>query len=212
MPADPAWSEHGGFAAELAVPLRGERVALEPLRPDHADGLWEAAQAEEIWDWLFDLSSSREFFDGWLEASVAATREGREGVFAVRRLSDGELVGSSRFLNVRPYDRVVEIGWTWFDPRVWRSGVNVETKLLQMTHAFEALGCVRVELKTDARNERSRAAMAALPAQFEGVLRKHMIIPGVGQRDSAYYSVIDSEWPEVRANLERRLERPRSQS
>ncbi len=108
-------------------------------------------------------------------------------------------------MNVRPADRVVEIGWTWFHPRVWRGGVNVETKLLQMTHAFETLGCVRVELKTDARNERSRGAMAALPAQFEGVMRKHMIIPEVGQRDSAYYSVIDSEWPAVRANLERRL-------
>ena len=109
-------------------------------------------------------------------------------------------------MSVRPPDRVVEIGWTWFDPSVWRSGVNVETKLLRSTHAFETLGCVRVELKTDARNERSRAAMAALPAQFEGVMRNHMIVPGMGQRDSAYYSVVDSEWPAVRANLRRRLE------
>jgi RimJ/RimL family protein N-acetyltransferase len=108
---------------------------------------------------------------------------------------------------VRPADRVVEIGWTWFNPQVWRSGVNTETKLLQMTHAFETLGCVRVELKTDARNERSRAAIAALPAQFEGVLRNHMIVPEIGQRDSAYYSVIESEWPEVRAGLRRRLGR-----
>lgn len=194
-----------GFPAALAVQLQGERVALEPLAPKHADGLWEAAQADEIWPWLVSLNSSRELFDGWFEASLSATREDREGVFAIRQLDGGELVGSSRFLNVRPYDRVVEIGWTWFNPRVWRRGVNVETKLLQMTHAFETLGCVRVELKTDARNERSRNAMAALPAQFEGVMRKHMIIPEVGQRDSAYYSVIDSEWPEVRANLERRL-------
>lgn len=196
-----------GFPAELAVPLQGERVALEPLAPEHAEGLWEAAQAEEIWAWLTALNESRERFDRWLEMSLAATREGREGVFAVRELGGGELVGSSRFMAVRPADRVVEIGWTWFDPRVWRSGVNTETKLLQMTHAFETLGCVRVELKTDARNERSRAAMAALPAQFEGVLRNHMIVPEIGQRDSAYYSVIESEWPEVRANLERRLAR-----
>jgi RimJ/RimL family protein N-acetyltransferase len=100
---------------------------------------------------------------------------------------------------------VVEIGWTWFNPRVWRSGVNVETKLLLMAHAFETLDCVRVELKTDARNERSRGAMAALPAQFEGVLRNHMIVPGIGQRDSAYYSVIESEWPAVRGTLQGRL-------
>ena len=194
-----------GFPVELAVPLRGERVALEPLAAEHGDGLWDAAQAEEIWAWLTPLNESREQFERWLETSVEATAEGREGVFAIRDLGDGELVGSSRYMNVRPPDRVVEIGWTWFNPRVWRRGLNVETKLLQMTHAFEALGCVRVELKTDARNERSRGAMAALPAQFEGVLRNHMIVPGIGQRDSAYYSVIDSEWPQVRANLERRL-------
>jgi N-acetyltransferase len=194
-----------GFPAELAVPMRGERVALEPLRAEHGDGLWEAAQAEEIWAWLTPLNSSRELFDGWLETSVSATGEGREGVFAIRELAGGELVGSSRFQNVRADDRVVEIGWTWFHPRVWGGGLNVETKLLLMGHAFEGLGCVRVELKTDARNERSRGAMAALPAQFEGVMRKHMIVPLIGQRDSAYYSVIDSEWPEVRANLQRRL-------
>jgi RimJ/RimL family protein N-acetyltransferase len=88
---------------------------------------------------------------------------------------------------------------------MWRTGANVEAKLLMFEHAFEALGCMRVELKTDARNERSRAAMAALPAQFEGIARKHMLMPGVGVRDSAYYSVIDDDWPEVRANLERRL-------
>jgi len=195
----------GGFPAELAVPLRGELVALEPLAPEHSEGLWEAAQAEEIWTWLTKLNSNRELFDRWFASSLEATREGREGVFAIRELGDGALVGSSRFLNVRPADRVVEIGWTWFNPRVWRGGVNVETKLLQMTHAFERLGCVRVEFKTDARNERSRRAIAALPARFEGVMRKHMIVPGVGQRDSAYFSVIDAEWPAVRANLERRL-------
>jgi N-acetyltransferase len=197
-----------GFTAALAVPLRGERVALEPLAPEHAEGLWEAAQAEEIWAWLTALNESRELFDAWFETALAATREDREGVFAVRALDGGELVGSSRFMAVRPADRVVEIGWTWFHPRVWRGGVNVETKLLQMTHSFETLGCVRVELKTDARNERSRRAMAALPARFEGVMRNHMIVPGIGQRDSAYYSVIDSEWPGVRANLQRRLRRP----
>ena len=102
---------------------------------------------------------------------------------------------------------MVEIGWTWFNPQAWRTGVNVETKLLMLAPRLRDLGCVRVELKTDARNERSRAAMAALPAQFEGILRNHMIVPDVGQRDSAYYSVIDSEWPAVRANLERRLAR-----
>ena len=102
---------------------------------------------------------------------------------------------------------MVEIGWTWFNPSVWKTGVNVETKLLMFTRAFETLGCVRVELKTDARNDRSRGAMARLPAQFEGIMRKHQITPDVGQRDSAYFSVIDDEWPTVRAALDARLAR-----
>jgi RimJ/RimL family protein N-acetyltransferase len=106
---------------------------------------------------------------------------------------------------VRRYDRVVEVGWTWFNPSVWRAGLNIETKLLMFTNAFETLGCVRVELKTDARNERSRGAMARLPARFEGIMRKHMIVPDVGQRDSAYYSVIDDDWPVVRDSLRARL-------
>lgn len=201
MVVDGAWGE-------LAPRLQGELIVLEPLERAHADGLWAAAQAPEIWRWLTPIGSSRESFDRWLELSLAARHEGREGVFAIRDRRNDGLVGSSRYLNVRPADRVLEIGWTWLNPSVWRTGINVEAKLLLMEHAFERLGCVRVELKTDARNERSRAAMAALPAQFEGVLRNHMIVPGVGQRDSAYYSVIPSEWPAVRLNLERRLGRP----
>jgi N-acetyltransferase len=191
----------------LAPRLEGERVVLEPLDSAHADGLWRAAQAPEIWRWLAHIGSSREYFDKWMRISLQASAEGREGVFATRDRRGGDLVGSTRYLNVRPADRVVEIGWTWLNPEAWRTGINVEAKLLMFGHAFETLECVRVELKTDARNERSRAAMAALPAQFEGIMRNHMIVPDVGVRDTAYFSVIDEEWPEVRANLERRLGR-----
>lgn len=191
----------------LATRLEGELVVLEPLRESHAEELWRAAQAPEIWTWLANVGEDRELFDYWMRLSLEAMAEGREAVFAIRRRADEAVVGSSRYLNVRPADRVVEVGWTWFNPSAWRTGANLETKLLLFGHAFETLGCVRVELKTDARNERSRAAMAALPAQFEGVLRKHMIVPTVGVRDSAYYSVVDDEWPAVRANLERRLSR-----
>jgi N-acetyltransferase len=191
----------------LAPRLEGELVVLEPLRAGHADELWQAAQAPEVWDWLTDIGADREVFARFMELSLEAAASGREGVFVVRRRGDGKVVGSSRYLNLRPADRVVEIGWTWFNPAAWRTGVNLETKLLLLGHAFEGLECVRVEFKTDARNERSRAALTALPAQFEGVLRNHMIVPGVGQRDSAYFSVIDSEWPAVRGNLERRLAR-----
>jgi RimJ/RimL family protein N-acetyltransferase len=195
------------WEGRLAMPLEGELVALEPLEEAHAEGLWSAAQAPEIWQWLAHVGETRERFDAWFDLSLAAQREGREGVFAVRDRRRGELVGSTRYLAVRPADRALEIGWTWLNPAAWRSGINVEQKLLLLGHAFETLGCVRVELKTDARNERSRAAMAAIPAQFEGVHRNHMIVPDVGQRDSAFFSVIDSEWPAVRANLERRLAR-----
>jgi RimJ/RimL family protein N-acetyltransferase len=199
-----------GVEGPLTTTLAGRLVTLEPLAEGHRDGLWEAAQADEIWIWLAHLNKSREFFDYWFDLTLASDaagegKPGETGAFAVRRNADGVLVGSSRYLGVRRHDRVVEIGWTWFNPSAWRTGANIETKLLMFTRAFEALGCVRVELKTDARNERSRGAMAALPAQFEGIMRKHQITPDVGQRDSAYYSVIDEEWPAVRAALEARL-------
>jgi RimJ/RimL family protein N-acetyltransferase len=189
----------------LATRLEGELVVLEPLDPAHAEGLWEAAQAPETWAWLTNIGAERELFEQWMQVSLEANAAGREGVFATRRRTDEALVGSTRYMNVRPEDRVVEIGWTWLHPSAWGSGVNVEAKLLMFGHAVERLGCNRVELKTDARNERSRGAMEALPARFEGILRKHMIVPGIGVRDSAYYSVLDEEWPAVRANLQRRL-------
>jgi N-acetyltransferase len=190
----------------LTERLEGAIVVLEPFGEEHIDELWEAARAPEIWTWLANLDE-RQTFDEWIELSREAARSGREGIFVTRSVNSGRVLGSSRYLNVRPPDRVVEIGWTWLQPSAWRSGANVEAKLLMMSHAFETLGCVRVEFKTDARNERSRAALSALPAKFEGILRNHMILPGVGLRDSAYFSVIDSEWPEVKANLERRLAR-----
>lgn len=185
--------------------LEGSVIVLEPLREEHAEALWQAAQAPEVWDWLARIGGSREYFDGWMAMALEESEAGREGPFATRDKRSGEVVGSTRFMSVRPVDRVVEIGWTWLNPSAWRSGANVEAKLLMLEHAFEALGCVRVEFKTDARNERARAALAAIPAHFEGVLRKHLTMPDVGVRDSAYYSVIDDEWPEVRANLQRRL-------
>lgn len=198
-----------GLEGRLATTLRGVLVTLEALAEEHREGLWEAAQPDEIWPWLVRLNKSREVFDGWFDATLASNAAvgapGETGAFAVRLAADGRLVGSSRYLSVRRHDRVVEVGWTWFHPSVWRTGVNVEAKLLMFTNAFETLSCVRVELKTDARNERSRGAMARLPARFEGIMHKHMIVPDVGQRDSAYFSVIDDEWPAVRAALRARL-------
>jgi len=189
------------------VRLEGEVVAMEPIRPDHLDRLWQAAADQRIWDWLVHLTDSRERFDEWVSESVECWSGGDRKTFVTVAVDSGLVIGSSSYLNYRPADDVVEIGYTWLNPSAWGTGANTEAKLLMITHAFEVLGCARVEFKTDARNERSRAALAAIPAQFEGILRKHMKPFGVGRRDSAYYSVIDDEWPAVRENLHRRLGR-----
>jgi RimJ/RimL family protein N-acetyltransferase len=188
--------------------LEGELVRLEPLARRHERGLFEVAEDARIWRWMpYDPSESQETFHAWLEDALAASEAGTEGAFATVDASTGELVGSTRYLALRPKDRVLEIGWTWLAPAYWQTGANVEAKLLMLEHAFTDLGCLRVEFKTDASNERSRAALAALPAQFEGVFRKHMLVRGGERRDSAYYSIIDDEWPEVREELGRRLDR-----
>jgi RimJ/RimL family protein N-acetyltransferase len=191
----------------LATVLEGRGVRLEPLRQRHEQALFEAARDERIWRWMpYDASASPETFHAWLEDALAASSAGTEAAFATVDIGTGEPVGSTRYLALRPEHRVLEIGWTWLAPAYWQTGANVEAKLLMLEHAFEHLGCLRVEFKTDARNERSRAALAALPAQFEGVFRKHMLVRGTERRDSAYYSVIDDEWPEVGDNLRLRLD------
>jgi N-acetyltransferase len=191
----------------LASVLEGKIVRLEPLERRHGQGLFEAAQDERIWRWMhYDASESQESFHAWLEEALAASSAGTEVAFATLDTGTGEPIGSTRYLALRPEHRGLEIGWTWLAPSHWQTGANVEAKLLKLEHAFERLGCLRVEFKTDSRNERSRAALAALPARFEGIFRKHMLVRGGERRDSAYYSIIDDEWPEVRENLRRRID------
>jgi RimJ/RimL family protein N-acetyltransferase len=186
--------------------LAGRLVRLEPLAERHREPLRSICGTPEIWRWIDRRVAEEEGgFDTWFEDRLAARGAGAEHGFATLRASDGEPLGSSSYLSPRPQHDGVEIGWTWLHPGAWRTGANVEAKLLMLECAFEQLGCMRVELKTDARNERSRGAMEALPARFEGVFRKHMRMPGVGVRDSAYFSVVDDEWPSVRGNLEARL-------
>ncbi|MDX6516255.1 MAG: N-acetyltransferase [Gaiellaceae bacterium] len=187
----------------LSKRLEGQLVVLEPLREAHLEPLWEAAQDDRTWTWYHGDAPTREWFEAFLGDALEEAARGEEAPFATLDRRSGSVVGSTRFLSLRPEHRGLEIGSTWLDPVAWKTGVNVEAKLLMLEHAFERLGCMRVELKTDARNERSRAAMAALPAQFEGIHRKHMLRP-YGVRDSAWYSVVDDEWPAVKANLERR--------
>jgi RimJ/RimL family protein N-acetyltransferase len=188
--------------------LEGRLVVLEPLRPEHEPGLWDAAAEPEIWTWMSERpAESREAFRRWIERALDRARAGLEIPFTTLDAAAERPIGGTRYLNPQPEHRTIEIGWTWLAPSAWRTGANVEAKLLLLTHAFEQLGCLRVEFKTDARNERSRAALAALPAQFEGVHRRHMLVRGGERRDSAWYSVIAEEWPAVRANLEGRLAR-----
>ena len=152
----------------------------------------------------YNAIGTSESFRIWFEDAMAISRAGVQVPFAIVN-ARGIPVGSTRYLTLRPEHRGLEIGWTWLASSAWGTSVNVEAKLLLLEHAFERLGCQRVEFKTDARNERSRAALAALPAKFEGILRKHRLVPRL--RDSAYYSIVDDEWPEVKENLLRRLGR-----
>jgi RimJ/RimL family protein N-acetyltransferase len=188
--------------------LEGELARLEPIEPAHEEGMWEASRDERTWQWLsVPQPQTPEEFHAYFGDALANAAAGTEMPLVTVRRADDRIVGSTRFLALHPEHRTIEIGWTWLAPGAWGTGINVEAKLLMLGHAFETLGCLRVELKTDARNERSRGAMAALPAQFEGVHRKSMLVRGGQRRDSAWYSVIDDEWPEVRANLLRRLGR-----
>ena len=143
--------------SDLTTRLEGSIVVLEPLGEEHAEGLWRAAQAPEIWEWLAHIGSSRDYFDGWLTASLERAAAGEEGPFAVRALRSGELIGSTRYLNVRPADRVVEIGWTWLNPSAWGTGANVESKLLLMNHALRGSS---VACGSSSRPTRATAAPA----------------------------------------------------
>jgi len=187
-----------------APTLEGRLVRLEPLAKRHAAGLWEASRDPRTWRWLpIPQPQTHEELEAWVDDALARSAAGLDLPLVTQR--DGEVVGSTRFLALRPEHGSVEIGWTWLHPSAWGGGVNVEAKLLMLGHAFEVWGCRRVELKTDALNERSRGAMEAVGATFEGIHRKHMLVRDGENRDSAWYSVVDDEWPRVREGLIGRL-------
>ena len=190
----------------LAKRLEGRLVVLEPLVVTHESELYAAAQNPDVWRWMsYNAVESAERFHGWFDDALRATKAGEEAVFVVRSKQSGELIGSTRYMTVRPEHRGLEIGWSWLVPSAWGSGANAEAKFLLLEHAFERLGCIRVEFKTDARNERARLALEAIPARFEGIFRSHMLVRGGERRNSAFYSVTDDDWPVVRTLLERRL-------
>jgi RimJ/RimL family protein N-acetyltransferase len=148
---------------------------------------------------------TRDEWHAFVEHALAQAEAGAELPLVTIEHEGNRIIGSTRFLALRPEHRSVEIGWTWLDPSAWGTGANVEAKLLQLRHAFEAWGCRRVEFKTDAANERSRKALEGIGATFEGVHRKHMLVRDGVSRDSAWYAVTDDDWPSVREHLERRL-------
>jgi N-acetyltransferase len=192
------------------VTLEGRHVRLEPLSLLHHEGLTEVGLDESIWRWNPTPVRNGDDMRAYIEDALALQERGLALPFATVERSSGRTVGSTRFGNIDVLNRRVEIGWTWIAPQWQRTAVNTEAKYLMLTHAFERLGCMRVELKTDSLNERSRNAILRLGAKEEGTFRNHMVTSTGRIRHSVYFSIIDTEWPEVKAGLEEKLARPSS--
>ena len=192
------------------VTLEGTHVRLEPLAPQHLDGIVRAGEDDAVWTWLPYRPTTRAEYEAWLNDALAAQAKDQQLPFATVDRATGDVVGSTRIFFFYPPDRRVEIGGTWLAPSAQRTPINTESKLLLLTHCFDVLRCVRVELKTDARNTNSRHAIARIGAMYEGVMRKHMLTRGGYHRDSLYYAIVDDDWPDVRRRLEELLATPRA--
>lgn len=201
MSTPSSWIDH-------PLTLEGRVVRLEPLSVDHLDGLCEAGLDEEIWRWTLSLVRSREEMEDYVRSALRLRGEGLAYPFATVERASGRVVGSTRFGSMEPEHRRVEIGWTWIGRPWQRTAINTEAKYLMLRQAFEGMGCLRVEFKTDARNARSRAALARIGATEEGTLRGHMITASGRVRDTVYFGILASEWPRVRGDLEAKLLRP----
>jgi N-acetyltransferase len=189
--------------------LEGNTARLIPIRRQHCTLLWEVAKdsAEDIFRWIPYSMRCAEDFDKWGEKALAEQARGESLVFVTVERSTGRLIGSTRFMNIDPPNCHVEIGSTWIATAWQRTVVNTEAKYLMLRHAFERWSCVRVSLKTDALNHRSRNAILRIGAKEEGTLRKHLITHTGRIRDTVYFSILDTEWPEVKARLEAKLAR-----
>jgi RimJ/RimL family protein N-acetyltransferase len=187
------------------VTLSGTRVRLEPLSAAHLDDLARVAFDPAVWRWMTYQPTDMKMLRIWLQTGLTNAELGTEVPFATIDLPSGRAIGSTRYLAIVPEHRRLEIAWTWIARDHWRSGANMEAKLLQLSHAFEVLDANRVEFKTDSLNEESNAALPGIGATFEGTFRNHMIMPGGRVRHSNYYSVIAEEWPDVKARLEAKV-------
>ena len=188
------------------VTLENRWVRLEPLAPQHAEELYAIGQQADDWLWMpRPCFTSQDDTCHWISEALQQQDKGLQIPFAIRDLESGRLAGSSRYLNIRAKDRGLEIGWTWLGREFQRTQVNTAAKLLLLGHAFDTLDALRVELKTDARNQRSQAAIARLGAIREGVFRRHMIVQEGFVRDTVYFSITDLDWPAVQSRLLRML-------
>ncbi len=187
------------------VILKGNYVRLEPLSYSHHADLCEVGLDEELWKFTTTLIRTPEEMKKYIDTVLREQAEGKSLPFAIVDTPSSKAIGSTRYGNIDAEHRRVEIGWTWIARRWQRTEVNTEAKLLLLTHAFETLGCIRVEFKTDSINKQSRNALLRIGAKEEGVLRNHMIAPGGRIRHSVYYSIVDLEWKDVKRELEKKL-------
>jgi RimJ/RimL family protein N-acetyltransferase len=187
------------------VTLEGPRLRLEPLSRAHHGALCAVGLDEELWRWIPAPVRTPEEMTAYIAFALGEQARGAALPFAVVDKESDRVIGSTRYGAIEPAHRRVEIGWTWLGRPWQRTATNTEAKYLLLRHAFESLGCIRVELKTDSLNERSRAAIRRIGAREEGILRNHMITASGRIRHTVYYSVVDSEWPEAKVGLERKL-------
>ena len=190
------------------VVLTGKHVRLEPMTEGHVTALAEIGVGQPFLDFmLYGNISTVDDMHNWVLDIFSRAEKGTDLPFVAIHLESGRVAGATRYLNIVPQDRGLEIGGTWYGPEFQRTAVNTECKYLLLSHAFETLGCIRVQLKTDLRNERSQKAIERIGAVKEGVLRNHMILPDGRYRHSVFYSILDTEWPEVKKRLEEMLVR-----
>jgi len=188
-------------------PVNGMHVRLEPMTREHVDALADAGLFPELWTWIPTPVTTRDEMRAYVETALEEQTRGTAIPFVIIDQQSSRVIGSTRYANISKTDRRVEIGWTWVTPAFQRTRANTETKLLMLTHAFETLGCVRVELKTDALNHQSRNAILRLGAKEEGILRKQRLTSTGRWRDTVYFSILDDEWPQVKQRLIGKLER-----
>jgi RimJ/RimL family protein N-acetyltransferase len=189
------------------ITLEGKKVRLEPLETEHLEHLSEVAFEKSICQWSPSRITDEKDLQEYIQIALDEQKRGVSLPFVIIEKSSNIFVGSTRFGNIDVKNRRAEIGWTWINPRWHRTFVNTEAKLLMLTHAFEEWKCIRVELKTDALNEKSRNAILRLGAKEEGILRQHIITDTGRLRDTVYFSILDKEWAVVKGNLIRKLKR-----